>query len=87
MKNAQLKEVLTKVLRAYTAFTKRQKPDRKNRYGSKSQKGTDRIKPKEKSHEEDKGDFDGTAYRMMKPRVIYPVRWGVRYFWTLTVEF
>ena len=59
--NAQLKEELAKVLKAHTALSEQQKLDRKNRYGSKSQKGIGRSKQEEKSREEDKGDFDGTA--------------------------
>lgn len=58
--NARLKDELAQVLKANTSLSEQHRLERKNKYGSKSQKGIEPIRKHEKSHDEDKDDFDGT---------------------------
>lgn len=57
---AQLQSKMEELIKSNAAMTEQLALDRKNRFGSRSQKGTKSKADKEKTHQEEKEDFDGT---------------------------
>ena len=58
--NARLRKALDEANRQLASKDEQLKLGRKKRFGSKSQKGTKSQSPEDRTHEEDKDDFDGT---------------------------
>jgi putative transposase len=58
--NARLRDELAQADKKITALAEQVRLGRKNRFGSKSQRGTKMKGPEERTHQEDKDDFDGT---------------------------